>query len=179
MRKAHESRPHKSRHRSRQFFLTSGRLCGDSRSRLSSPSEARKRHAPLPWASASELKGAAPAPDEADVPQTPCHPERSMRIRFMNPHAQSKDPCILIRTPTASGSSPRAEGIGKGASSLVAHRCPARKASAVARNQEILCHPDRSRSDSDGAVEGPAYVGTAAPGCPIRAQLGSAGSATE
>jgi len=27
-----------------------------------------------------------------------CHPERSMRIRIMNPHAQSKDPCTLVRT---------------------------------------------------------------------------------
>jgi hypothetical protein len=30
-----------------------------------------------------------------------------MRIRLKNPHAQSKDPCTLIRTGTASGSSTR------------------------------------------------------------------------
>jgi hypothetical protein len=34
----------------------------------------------------------------AYISHTSCHPERSMRIRFMNPHAQSKDPC----TPTLS-----------------------------------------------------------------------------
>ena len=38
------------------------------------------------------------------------HPERSMRIRLMNPHAQSKDPCTLVRTPTAPGSSPGVAG---------------------------------------------------------------------
>jgi hypothetical protein len=37
---------------------------------------------------------------------TSCHPERSMRIRFMNPHAQSKDPCTPTRSSAASGSSP-------------------------------------------------------------------------
>ena len=38
---------------------------------------------------------------------TSCHPERSMRIRFMNPHAQSKDPCTPTRSSAASGSSPK------------------------------------------------------------------------
>jgi hypothetical protein len=30
----------------------------------------------------------------AYISHTSCHPERSMRIRFMNPHAQSKDPAL-------------------------------------------------------------------------------------
>jgi hypothetical protein len=41
-----------------------------------------------------------------------CHPERSMRIRLMNPHAQSKDPCTAARASTASGSSPGIAGSG-------------------------------------------------------------------
>jgi len=41
------------------------------------------------------------------APPPPCHPERSMRIRLANPHAQSKDPCTLIFASFAAGSSPR------------------------------------------------------------------------
>jgi hypothetical protein len=37
--------------------------------------------------------------------KTPCHPERSMWIRLLNPHAQSKDPCTLFRISVAAGSS--------------------------------------------------------------------------
>jgi len=37
---------------------------------------------------------------------TRCHPERSMRIRLINPHAQSKDPYIPARSSAVSGSSP-------------------------------------------------------------------------
>jgi hypothetical protein len=41
---------------------------------------------------------------------TPCHPERSMRSRFMNPHAQSKDPYPAARASALSGSSPGIAG---------------------------------------------------------------------
>src|ERR1700721_1463516 len=33
-----------------------------------------------------------------------CHPERSKRIRLMNPHAQSKDPCTCAHASAISGS---------------------------------------------------------------------------
>jgi len=54
--------------------------------------------------------------------QPRCHPERSMRIRFMNPHAQSKDPCTLIEPRPFLGVLPvspvrRGSKTGKGTSS--------------------------------------------------------------
>jgi hypothetical protein len=52
------------------------------------------------------------AASAADAPSTArCHPERSMRIRFMNPHAQSKDPCTHALAPAVSGSSPGIAGV--------------------------------------------------------------------
>jgi hypothetical protein len=44
---------------------------------------------------------------------TPRHPERSMRIRLTNPHAQSKDPYPATRDSDVSGSSPRIVGRGE------------------------------------------------------------------
>ena len=51
--------------------------------------------------------------------------------------------------------------IGKGTSSLVPHRRPTKEqaSAAEARAPKTLCHPDRSRSVSDGVVEGPAEAG--------------------
>src|SRR6266436_3488762 len=39
-----------------------------------------------------------------------CHPERSMRIRLTNPHAQSKDPRTPARASAVSGRSPGIAG---------------------------------------------------------------------
>src|SRR5437763_12765860 len=64
----------------------------------------------MPW------KSGASAPRQAHksgtplqpprYPQPRCHPERSMRIRLMNPRAQSKDPFTPDRASAVSGSSP-------------------------------------------------------------------------
>ena len=67
---------------------------------------------------------------------TSCHPERSMRIRLMNPHAQSKDPCTPTPTSAASGSSPTSPP------SLATKR--ARSKPCLHTSRIHRCHPERS-----------------------------------
>ena len=65
----------------------------------------------LSQGSSGTRESSAPRPlRQSRVFNLRCHPERSTRIRFMNPHAQSKDPCTSARASAVSGSSPEIAG---------------------------------------------------------------------
>src|ERR1039458_3658051 len=62
-----------------------------------------------------------------------CHPERSMRIRFMNPHAQSKDPCTPPRASAVSGMRPWNPTLQKTKGGAEGHLTRARFAAVLRR----------------------------------------------
>jgi len=113
---------------------THGPVQSRGRAALQRPRQAHKLENP---ASAAKLR------------PTRCLPERSMRIRLMNPHAQSKDPCTLIRVPAASGSPLRARSSEEerpGRARVHSCRIHAKQLTRLqplgVSAPKILCHPE-------------------------------------
>jgi hypothetical protein len=93
-------------------------------------------------------------------PQPPCHPERSMRIRFTNPHAQSNDPCTSPAPGGLREFSPyrrtRGGKTGKGTSSTRAASAPnqergfSRRGTRSENTLSSRPEPERQRRRSGG-----------------------------